>query len=148
MKKFSRQASLVLVLSQFICILLIVLSGEYYPRNALVLILMMAGIFIGLWAIYSMRLNRLTIMPDFYTGSRLIDSGPYHYIRHPMYLAVLLFCLSMLVNELNTARVIVYAILVTTLIIKIIHEEKQLLQGLPEYRSYKQRTKRLIPFVF
>ena len=148
MKKSKRLISYLLVLSQFICIALIFKLGKSYPENVLVFMLMIFAIFIGLWAIFVMRKSRLTIMPDFYSGTRLIVAGPYRYIRHPMYLAVLLFCLSMLVNELNIYRAAIYLFLAITLILKILHEEKQLLQGFPEYRSYKQKTKRLIPFVF
>lgn len=81
---------------------------------------------------------------------KVIDTGPYRWIRHPSYTGVLLefigfaICvgnaLSMLVILLPTFCAFLYRIRI---------EEQALQNGLGEnYVTYMRRTKRLIPFVY
>jgi len=81
---------------------------------------------------------------------RLIDSGPYRFIRHPTYTGALLaffglgFCLgnwlSILFLSLPTIGAFLWRIRI---------EERALVEALGEqYRAYMRRTKRLIPFIY
>ena len=81
---------------------------------------------------------------------KLIDSGPYHYIRHPSYLGALLafvglgFCFGNWLSLLFFTLPIIGAFLW-----RIRIEERALAEALSEdYRVYAQRTKRLIPWIY
>ncbi|PYL86967.1 MAG: protein-S-isoprenylcysteine methyltransferase [Verrucomicrobia bacterium] len=81
---------------------------------------------------------------------RLIDSGPYRFIRHPTYTGALLaflglgFCLGNWLSILFLSLPIIGAFLWRVRI-----EERALLGALGEqYRPYMRRTKRLIPFIY
>ena len=81
---------------------------------------------------------------------RVIDSGPYQLIRHPSYagglMAILGFCL-IVQNWLTLLIIFTFACAVQLWRIHV--EEKALVEGLGEpYRSYMQRTKRLIPLIY
>lgn len=148
MKNHNRYLSYLLVSLQFVCIILIIITGRYYPLDMTASLLVIAAFYIGVWAILSMPVNQLTVMPDYKEGSILVVTGPYKYIRHPMYLAVLIFCLAMVINQFNIIRGVVFVILTVILLYKISYEEKQLTEGNPQYKTYMQRTKRLLPFIF
>jgi protein-S-isoprenylcysteine O-methyltransferase len=81
---------------------------------------------------------------------KLIDSGPYRYIRHPTYTGALLaflglgFCFG---NWLSISFMTVP--IIAAFLWRIQIEEHALIDALgEEYRAYTQRTKRLIPFVY
>ena len=81
---------------------------------------------------------------------RLIDGGPYRFIRHPSYAGALLAFAGMGVCLSNWASLV--TILVPTFLVfsrRMRIEEDALAQGLGDtYRDYMRRTKRLIPAVY
>lgn len=72
--------------------------------------------------------------------------GIYRYVRHPMYLSLLLFGAGATIMFLWT--LIPLILLGTVLYHKIILEERFLAECYADYDSYKASTKRLIPFVW
>ncbi len=83
-------------------------------------------------------------------GHRLIDSGPYHYLRHPSYTAILLVQLG---TGLCLGNLVSLIVLVVPVVIALGYrmrvEEEVLLSGLGQpYRDYMARTKRLIPGLY
>jgi protein-S-isoprenylcysteine O-methyltransferase len=81
---------------------------------------------------------------------RLIDSGPYRFVRHPSYTGALMAFLGLglcMANWAALAVLIVPACLVFLRRMQV--EEAALQQGLGEsYREYMQHTKRLIPGIY
>lgn len=82
-------------------------------------------------------------------GQRVIDTGLYGVVRHPMYMATLLLFLTMPLI-LGAAAALPVFLVYPFLIAKRIENEEQILEeGLPGYREYKQKVKyRMIPFVW
>ncbi len=82
-------------------------------------------------------------------GQRVVDTGLYGIVRHPMYSATLLLFLSM---PLVLGSVYAFAIFLAYPFIiakRIKHEEAFLERELDGYREYKQKVKyRLIPFIW
>lgn len=81
---------------------------------------------------------------------RLVDTGPYRWIRHPSYTGAFMQFLGFSLCIGNAWSVLV--LMVPTLVVfsyRMRVEERALEQGLGEaYSSYRRRTKRLIPFVY
>jgi protein-S-isoprenylcysteine O-methyltransferase Ste14 len=102
---------------------------------------------IGIWAMMVMKFN-FNISPELIEGTNLKTSGPYGFIRHPMYLSVLGITFSWLLNEWSYFRLIIWLILFIDLILKINFEEKLLNKAFKDFKIYKSKTKKLIPFVF
>ena len=82
--------SIVIVALQLSLIVAIMLpldaGGWSLPATALV----GAGIAMGAWALTANRPGNFNIRPDVKPGGRHVTQGPYAYVRHPMYLAVML----------------------------------------------------------
>ena len=80
---------------------------------------------------------------------KVITTGPYRYVRHPMYIGVIVWVLSLLL-ALGSRLALLPAILITMLlIIRIILEEKTLEKELEGYVDYRQKVKyRLLPGVW
>jgi protein-S-isoprenylcysteine O-methyltransferase Ste14 len=107
-------------------------------------IVTLAAIALGLWAVEAMKF-RVNILPNVREHQKLVATGPYRFIRHPMYAAILLAGLSLVSHRPNLVSVAAWAALLVVLLVKINFEEAQLLKKFPDYREYSQRTKKLIP---
>ena len=82
-------------------------------------------------------------------GQKLIDTGLYSVVRHPMYLAMVVLYLSASLVLGSYYAPIPMAVFLSTLVLRITNEEKVLLAGLPGYADDTQRVRyRLIPLVW
>jgi len=141
-----------LVFLQFFCIgfltfqldWLAVIQASPWP-----LLIMGLALFIGLWALWHLKPLGFNIIPDPHESCQLCQQGPYRWIRHPMYAAILLFFWSAVLTQPSTPLIWGLIILLTiVLLIKLHYEEKRLLQKLPHYAHYQQHSHKLIPFIF
>lgn len=82
-------------------------------------------------------------------GQKVIDTGLYGIVRHPMYMAstALFLCIPLVLGSWYAFCIF---LIYPTLLIKRIRNEEELLEaGLPGYREYKQKVKyRMIPFIW
>lgn len=141
--------SYTLVFVQFLSIGLILITGPVLPANIFLLTIELVGIVLGIWAILSMGIGRFNIIPDPKEGSHIVTRGPYRLIRHPMYLALLLFTLPLVIADFSWWRGLFWLALLIDLILKLNYEEALLEKKLDGYREYnKQRSYRLIPFIY
>ena len=140
--------SYIYIIIQVIFIILIGFTGPILPNNMLLFLGVIGGILIMIWAVWTMRLSNLNMIPDLKHNSRLVISGPYKFIRHPMYASVLLVTLILVINHLTLWRVGFWVILFIDLHLKFNYEEKLLLKKFSEYSNYKSNTKRLVPFIY
>jgi len=109
----------------------------------------LAGIW-GTWRVF--RENSFTapiVRIQSERGHRVISTGPYAIVRHPMY-ASSLFLLTGWALALNSAWGVLGAIVIELLIaLRIGGEEKVLREGLPGYVEYTRKVRyRLIPYVW
>ncbi len=82
-------------------------------------------------------------------GHSVATSGPYRYVRHPMYSAILLLVVGTSLL-LGSAYGLLWAVVsMFVLLQRASMEERLLTKELPEYADYKARVKRrLIPYVW
>lgn len=82
-------------------------------------------------------------------NQKLIDTGLYGIVRHPMYIATIFLFLSMPLILGSWLSFIVFLIYPFVIVKRIINEEKVLDKDLDGYKKYKKKVKyRLIPFVW
>jgi protein-S-isoprenylcysteine O-methyltransferase Ste14 len=79
---------------------------------------------------------------------RIAWSGPYHYIRHPIYTAVCLWALSALAGHFSWLTTLCASVVIAGFLIRIFCEEKLVAIRYPEYAQYAARSWRMVPFVF
>ncbi len=101
---------------------------------------------IGFWTLAANRPGNFSVFPEPKTGAQLITSGPYPYVRHPMYTSVLLFCAGMVVLRFTLIGVISWSLLVAVLYLKSRLEEAALRQKFPAYGDYRLGTGRFLPW--
>lgn len=79
---------------------------------------------------------------------KLITTGVYSYVRHPIYTGLFLMSLGTLILSQTILAIIFFLAIVGVFTFKLTQEEKLLMKHFPkEYPAYKKRTKALIPFI-
>ena len=82
-------------------------------------------------------------------NQKVIDTGLYGIVRHPMYSATVLLFLSMPLVLGSLISFVIFLAYPFIIAMRIRHEEEFLERELPGYREYKGKVKyRLIPFVW
>ena len=109
-------------------------------------------LFLGAYALYAevMRENAyLSRTVKVEAGQKVVDTGLYGIVRHPMYMATILLFLMMPVVLGSWFALIVFAFYPVIIILRLKDEEDLLTRELPGYAAYKQKVKyRIIPFIW
>jgi protein-S-isoprenylcysteine O-methyltransferase Ste14 len=137
-----------LVAGQLAALFYILLTGPLFADGWFWLAVEIAAGVLGIWAILAMRLGNFNVTPDVKATGRLVRRGPYRWIRHPMYAALLLLALPLVVSDFTWDRVLAFVALAAILLLKLNYEETLLSARFQDYAVYQQETKRLIPFVY
>ncbi len=136
------------VFFQFLCIAILAFVGNVVVFD-LGLILQVAAVAFGIWAVQSVGQNNWSVYPIPNDESSISAKGAYKYVRHPMYTSIIFFFLPMQLRANDWFNWVIYSVLVLTLIFKIKFEEKQIEEKHPEYEQFRKVTeKRLIPFLW
>jgi protein-S-isoprenylcysteine O-methyltransferase Ste14 len=106
------------------------------------------GVILGLVAIKTHERGNFNIRPDIKENCELITEGIYGYIRHPMYLSVLIMMFGVMLICFSLYEIVLYVVLVTVMLVKLFYEESLWQCHSKAYAEYKKKTKRLIPFIF
>ena len=138
----------ILVIIQFSAIAILAFRSEIETKMSFGNTMIILSLFVGFWAIYTMRKSKFTISPIPREKAQLLEDGMYGFIRHPMYLAVLLLCLGFLLQNPDKVNILVYSILFADLLVKLHWEEKLLEEKFEGYKNYQLKTKKIIPFIF
>jgi protein-S-isoprenylcysteine O-methyltransferase Ste14 len=106
-----------------------------------------SGIGIALWARLSLGSNwsaAVTIKVD----HKLICTGPYRFVRHPMYSGFLLAFAGTALASDQFRALPAFLLVLLGLIYKSRVEERQLAGNFRDYQKYRRATAALIPFVY
>ena len=155
-KEESREQKLVVKLSGLMFLAGFVLAGVGVRFHWYVLptgvVLGAAVIFLIAYILYAEVLRENTYLSrtiEVQENQKVIDTGLYGIVRHPMYSVTLLLFLSMPIVLGSVYSFLIFLAYPFIIAKRIKHEEKFLEEKLDGYREYKQKVKyRLIPFIW
>ena len=111
-----------------------------------------AGLFMICYLLYAEVLRENTFLSrtiEVQENQKVIDTGLYGIVRHPMYMATTVLFLAMplvLASPISFAVMLLYIPLIAK---RIKNEEAVLEEGLEGYKEYKKRVKyRVLPFIW
>jgi protein-S-isoprenylcysteine O-methyltransferase Ste14 len=112
--------------------------------RAIGFLLIACGLLLGLAAISYLRRNEQ--QPA--SAATLVTSGPYGFIRHPMYAGLDLVALGWALAFGGWPTLLLALLLIVVLDRKAAREERILRARFAAYGAYRTRTRRLVPFIY
>jgi len=135
------------LLSMVAGILLLFWNEGLLSPSPIVICVQILAVFLMIWArvTFGGRSFHATASP---TEGGLVTTGPYRYIRHPIYAAALFITWAGVLANLSVLNVAFGLLTLAGSFARIGCEETLVRVRYPAYDEYAKKTKRLIPFVF
>ncbi len=129
----------------------VIFSQGIFPQFQLIgwiaAVVTIIGVVIAIWARVNLGRN-WSSKPAVKENHELVTTGPYAYVRHPVYTGVILMAFGIAITG-SIFGIGAFIIASFFYILRIGKEEKIMQEIFPnEYPEYRKRTKRLIPFVW
>lgn len=121
--------------------------GAFFSSQPVAIMAEVAAVALMIWARLAFG-NRSFHAAANPTPGGLVTSGPYRFIRHPIYTAVCLFGWSGILAHWSLINVLLGALLFVGAVGRMLCEERLIIEIYPEYRDYAQATKRMVPYIF
>jgi protein-S-isoprenylcysteine O-methyltransferase Ste14 len=118
--------------------------------EALTFPILVAGtiIFVSL-SFYLISKSHKAVLEQVQNPPKLVDSGVYAWVRHPMYLGTLLFCVAFLFISVSLVSILVWIAFFIFYDRMATYEEKNLIDILGEqYTGYQKKVSKWLPKVF
>ncbi len=155
-KEEEEEQKLVLLLSGIMFLLAFILAGLNFRfgwfKLPAIAIIMASIIFLIAYAMYAevLRENEyLSRTVEVSENQKVVDTGLYGLVRHPMYTSTIFLFLSMPLVLDSILSFIVMLIYPTIIIFRIRNEEKVLEKDLDGYKEYKEKVKyKLFPYLW
>lgn len=110
-------------------------------------LLAFVGAWFGIAGVQALSTNR-TAFPKPQAGSKLVQTGVYGLVRHPLYASVILLAAAWSLLWRSGPAGVATVALVILLDAKARREERWLREMFADYAAYAQRVHRLIPWVY
>ena len=113
------------------------------------LVILLVGYIPVFWAMYENRFFSGVVRIQDERGHHVINTGPYHFIRHPGYLGSVIFLLALPFVLMSYWALIPAAFTIIITIARIVLEENTLKRELTGYEEYMQQVRfRLVPGIW
>ncbi|MCC7447448.1 MAG: isoprenylcysteine carboxylmethyltransferase family protein [Anaerolineae bacterium] len=117
--------------------------------NVIGLLIQIAGLALLTWAMAVNRFFESTVRIQQNRGHQVMTTGPYRYVRHPGYVAVILQFIAIPLALGTWAALIPAGLGIVLYVIRTALEDRTLMQELPGYTDFAHRTPfRLLPGVW
>ena len=136
-----------LVFMQFGLIALMIFFSHGVLSSIPAIIIFVLGLSIGLWALSHNQRGNFNIQPKLKEGCRLVMTGAYRYIRHPMYTSVITMMFAVLVSTPTLPEFLFFVTLIIILVLKAKREEVLWCGHNAAYLDYQKQTKLFIPYI-
>ena len=119
------------------------------PLEALGLAMYLLSTGFIMWVFHENSFAAPVIKVQAERAHHVISTGPYAWVRHPMYSGALIMLLGTPLALASWWGLIAFAIMVAVIVIRLLDEEKLLLANLPGYAEYGAKVRyRLMPYVW
>jgi protein-S-isoprenylcysteine O-methyltransferase Ste14 len=143
----SKHLSLLAFLVAVAALAVLVLTKSLLAREPIAISVQAAAILFFLWARLTMGWRSFHATANPLESARLVTTGPYGLVRHPIYVSLWVFCWAGVADHLSLLSVAMGLVVAAGLFGRMVLEEGLLRARFPEYAEYARRTKRIVPFV-
>lgn len=125
----------------------LIATSSLLSRAPAVIAAQVAALALMVWARITFGLRSFHAAADPTEGG-LVTTGPYRFVRHPIYTAVCLFAFAGALAHLSLESLGLAILVLFGAVGRSLCEEHLLIEHYPEYSNYAAKTKRMLPFVF
>ncbi|MGE5279054.1 MAG: methyltransferase family protein [Acidobacteriota bacterium] len=142
-----RNLSIAALFLMVVAMLGLLATRSLFAHSPAAVVVQAAAVALMVWArlTFGLRSFHAAANP---TKGGLVTTGPYRFIRHPIYTAVCLFGWAGVLSNWSAPAAGFGVLLLAGSIGRMLCEERLVLQMYPEYRQYARSTKRMVPRVF
>jgi len=142
-----RAISLAALLLMALALVGLVIRGAFFSSQPVAIVVEVAAVALMVWArlTFGHRSFHAAANP---TAGGLVTTGPYRFIRHPIYTAVCLFGWTGILMHWSLINVLLGMLLLAGAVGRMLCEEHLIIEVYPEYREYAQATRRMVPYIF
>jgi protein-S-isoprenylcysteine O-methyltransferase Ste14 len=112
------------------------------PRTAVAL--SVAGLALSLWSLWHLR-SSFSILAE---ARRVVRTGPYRFVRHPLYLGEALTMLGLCLLQGTLTALAFWAVVNLSQLVRARIEEEKLARSFQDYRDYRQETRFILPGIY
>lgn len=129
-----------------VSVLCLVYQRAIFGTGPVTIAVQVAAVLLMVWArvTFGLRSFHAAANP---TAGGLVSSGPYRYLRHPIYAAILYFVWAGVAAHLSPMSIALALVASALLAVRMRAEEMLLAGTYPEYADYARRTRRVVPFL-
>jgi len=122
-------------------------THRLFSPAPLAILVQVAALLLMVWArlTFGLRSFHATAEP---TAGGIVTTGPYRWLRHPIYAAAVWFSAAGVAAHADLLAVACGAVVLAGALLRMRYEERMLLARYPEYRAYAARTARIVPGLF
>jgi protein-S-isoprenylcysteine O-methyltransferase Ste14 len=124
----------------------LVVTRSLFSISPLVIVAQAAAIALSVWARTTFGTGSFHAAADPTQGG-LVTTGPYAFVRNPIYTAALLFVVAGGLAHVSWSTGVLVLVVAAGAVARILVEERLLRAKYPDYGAYAAHTKRLIPYV-
>ncbi len=142
----SRSLSVVATFVLIAAVLALGAVGGLFSWSPGVIAVQIAAALLSIWArvTFGLRSFHYAANP---TPGGLVTTGPYRFVRNPIYASIWLLTWAGIVVHWSFVTVVLDLIILAALVVRILCEERFLREHFPDYPAYARSTSRLIPFI-
>ena len=142
-----KRSSIFAFLGAVVCLVWLAFEKLLLGTGPVTISIQVIAIVLMIWA-------RLTFGPRSFhaaanpTSGGLVTRGPYRWLRHPIYSALLYFLWAGIAAHPSRTSLLVALLASALLGVRMLGEERLLREMYPEYAEYARHTTRVLPFIF
>jgi protein-S-isoprenylcysteine O-methyltransferase Ste14 len=106
------------------------------------------GAALGVLTLCYNKIGNFSVYPEITNQAILITSGPYNYIRHPMYTSLIVMMIGIALYNFHWLNAAGVVMVIFAVINKANKEEKLLLIRFAEYAEYQRKSHRFLPYIY
>lgn len=117
------------------------------PAGILGAAMMVVGLAVAVWGgvMHGAGLQALPYPPE---GGTLLHTGPYRFVRHPIYSGAVFIAFGWAIWRHGWLTLVYAALLFLLFDAKARREERWLVEKFPSYAGYQRRVRKLVPFLY
>lgn len=124
-------------------------QGTFFPFMIEIIALVISNIGLAIMNLAQLQNAYASKLLDINKDQKLIDTGLYGHVRHPLYSGVILWILLVPISLGSWISLIPAVLAIIPLLIRIKYEEDMLINGMEGYEEYRTRVKyKLLPKIY